>query len=490
MPDATFITPDLPGTNVTFVSEATVRPPANVAATVAIPIVHDWGPMNEAVLCESFGDFESQFGDGDTDGRDAVLSAFVGPGIPGEPGAGGVLVYRMGATPVKATLTVPNTAGSPVSAFRATAIYYGVRGNRISIRIEDDPVTSGNDRLSVLFDGVVREKYSYLQTDIAALATAVNARSKFITATSLATGTALNQAADGPLATGANGATLTSTQWMDALAALEFEPFSILSPFNLSDSSIQASLMAWVQTQEAAMRPVMAVCGGATAEDTLAEMVTRTDGIRDPHLISIGTGTLHDDFLDKDIPGAKFAPRAAGALAGRGETRALTNCRFAGLSIVGAPAIATDELVEAKNEGITALRRVSSEDAELAVAWGVTTFNDDTDPVRELSVFSEPRLVRVIDLFVREMREWGDTKIVGETLVREETRKAVEDHGRGRISSLLERGLIVTSTDPTEQPYFRTVQTGNPDQDTMIPFEFGWKFTPTTNFLVGVGKVR
>jgi hypothetical protein len=490
MPDATFITPDLPGTNVTFVSEATVRPPANVAATVAIPIVHDWGPLNEAVLCDSFGEFESQFGDGDTDGRDAVLSAFVGPGIPGEPGAGGVLVYRIGASPVKATLTIPNTAGSPVSAFRADALYYGERGNRISLLLEDDPATAGNDRLSVLFDGVVREKFSYLQTDIVSLAAQVNARSQFISGTSLATGTALNQASDGSLASGDDGATLTSNEWMDALAALEFEPFSILAPFNLTDSAIQASVMAWLQTQEAAMRPVMAVLGGPTAEDTLAEMLARTDDIRDPHVVSLGTGTLHDDFLDKDIPGSKLAPRVAGALAGRGETRALTNCRFSGLSVVGAPAVATDEMVEAKEDGITVLRRISSEDAELAVAWGVTTFNDDSDPVRALNVFSEPRLVRVIDLFIRRMREWGDTKIVGETLVREETRKAVEDHGRGEISSLLERGLIVTSTDPTEQPYFRTVQTGNPDQDTMIPFEFGWKFTPTTNFLVGVGKVR
>src|SRR4051812_48394217 len=94
-----FVKPSLPGSVVTLTGSRgqIVRP--GFGTVVAVPITHDWGPEGSASSAlgggarfyGSFGEWEADYGDGDTAGRDAVLSAFNGMGIDvGGGGAGGV----------------------------------------------------------------------------------------------------------------------------------------------------------------------------------------------------------------------------------------------------------------------------------------------------------------------------------------------------------------------------------------------------------------
>jgi hypothetical protein len=488
-----FAVPENPGTIINFASETTQRPSASIAATVAVPIVHDWGPLGAdegSLRVNSFGEFDAVFGDSDTSGRRAVLGAFIGSGVPGQPGAGSVIVYRdaVAADAKKAALTVKNA--DDANALTLTARYFGERGDRLSIIIDDDPTTEANDRLRLLFDGLTVERYSYPQADIEALVAVINARSKWITATKVATGKALKATAGTSLAGGADGETLTGEEWAATLTALEFEPFSVFVGAALTDEAIQAAVHAWVQTQADQMRPIFAVFGGP-ADETLDEAITRTEDLRSPHVVSLGAGNFHDTFLGSDVNTAEIAPRVAGALAGLSEERSLTNLKFAGLSVIGEAAVPTDRLAEAKEAGITAFRRTSSAEAELKVNWGVTTYIDDTVPAMDPAIFGDPRLVRIIDGFIRGMVEWGDENIVGNTVVNEATKAAVRSEGRSRINALRDRGLILPGETEAEEPFFNVLDPEDVDAPLdSVPFEFGWKFGRTTNFLIGNGRVK
>jgi hypothetical protein len=491
MTPTAIVRPDNPGTYIALVGDQTVRPSPNLAQTVAIPIVHDWGPLCKdegPILLNSFGEFDAIFGNGATSGRDAVLGAFVGPGVPGEPGAGGVLVYRMASGSAKAAkIIIKNTAEAPASALELTALFTGERGNRISAAVETDPANEVNDRLRILFDGVTVERYSYSPTNITELAEAINARaSKYVTAEKVATGVKLAHTAGTTLAEGNNGSTLTVEQWDEALASLEFKDFSIFAPFDLTDSSILAVIFSWVQTQAEQMRPVTCVVGGKDSE-TIDEAITRTAALRDPHFISVAGGQFHDDFLDKDVDTSQLAPRIAGVVAGRGEESSLTFCPMAGLHQIGTVNITTDELQEAAEAGLTVFRRTTREDADLIIARGVTTFISKTDKVRPYELFSDPRIVRVGDLFLRRMKDWGDQNIVGPTRVLETTKVAVRQQGQKELEALVRRGLIEAQDANGNKPFFRIVEQNEvPDA---IVFEFGWIFVRTTNYLIGTGKV-
>lgn len=498
----TLLKPIIPGTVIRFVGESIPRIAPSFAEVVAVPITHDWGPLGSdpagtdgkqggPQLVTSFAEFTALFGDSDTPGRTAVAGAFAGQGLPGAGGAGGVLVYRMGASAVhRATISLNNTAGSPAAALKLDALYKGARGNLISAVIDADPADATRDRLRIKFNGSVVETYVYAETNIAALAASINTRSNYVSATSLVTGTTLAATAGTSLATGADGATLTSAEWLGMLDAMEFGQFSILAPFDLTDSGIQASILSWVRAQEDANRPLICVFGGAAGE-TVDTAVTRSTALADPHVVNLGVGTYHDDLLGKDLSTSQLAPRIAGILAARGETASLTYAKIAGLHIVGETGAPTDAVETAVQNGVTVLMRASSPDADLRIAKGVTTFTSTSDAARPLDVFSDPRLIRIMDIYIRGMKEWGDDTIIGNTPVGPDTRDAVRGEARRRQDALRERGLILTiATGGSIDPFVIVEDPGDPDLADAVPYQFGWHFARTSNYILGEGKVR
>lgn len=482
--------PENEGTYITLVGQRTVRPTASVAQTVAIPIVADWGPLgsDEIVKSETFGEYESVHGDSDTPGRDAVLGAFVGTGVEGMAAAGAVKSYRMATDDAAAsTQTLKNTKEAPENALKLTAAYTGERGDRISVAVAADPADETKARFTVMFDGVRKESYSYAKTNITELAAKLTANSSLIpNAEALKTGTALATTAGKALEGGDNGDTLTATEWLAATEALEFEDFSVFVPYDLTDPAIIASLYSWTQSQANEMRPVFSLFGGPQGEE-LTDGIERAREVEDPHVIAVGGGDFHDAFLDKDISSSQLAPRIAGILAGLGEGNSLLNVPVSGLKQIGTTLIAPDEQHMATENGLTVFRRTTIPEAELVIANGVTTFTDETNPAMPLELFSDPRIVRVGDLFIRRMKEWGDRNIVGPTTVTEETEAAVRDRGQKELEVLVERGLALPGKTPDEKPFFRILDNGGKPA---IVFEFGFLYAKTTKWLIGLGKVR
>lgn len=486
--------PDNPGTYISLIGQRTVRPPASVAETVAIPIISDWGPLGAdegVVKCETFAEYEERFGDSDTPGRDAVLGAFIGAGIEGGPAAGSVLVYRMAVDgDVKAsTKTIKNTEGEPKDAVVLTAKYAGTRGDRISYAIEVDPVDNTKHRFRVLFDGVTKERYSYTKAEVSTLVARLNASSSLVTAKLEKDGTALATTGGTALAGGNDGDELTATEWTAALDSLEFVEFSVFAPFDLTDEAITAAVFAWTQSQSEQMRAMHAFLGGKGTE-SLDEAIVRAASIADPHVVAVAGGLFHDDFLEKDVSSSQVAPRIAGIFAGLGESRSLLNVPVAGLHQIGAEVIASDELATAAENGLTVFKRTTRTDTELVIANGVTTFTDPDDEARPLELFSDPRIVRVGDLFTRRMVKWGEEHIVGPTTVTEETEAAVRDKGISEVNDLIDRQLILPGAKAEDKPFFHVLEPGALGIEDAIIFEFGFKFARSTKYLIGNGKVR
>jgi hypothetical protein len=350
---------------------------------------------------------------------------------------------------------------------------------------EDDPITVGSDRMRILFRGATVESYTFAQTDIQSLADQINATSKYVRQTGpVVTGTALTASAAGgvALAGGNDGSSLDANAWQAALDALTYKDFGIFAPFNLTDTTIKALIFQWMRTMAQNMRPVRVVDGGASGE-SVAAAITDAALLRDPHRIRFGVGTYHDDLLNKDVSTAQLAPRLAGVLAARGLRSGLTRAELGGLSIVSG--VGVDQIATARDGGVTALRQISSDVAELAVAQGVTTFIDRTVAAMPFELWSEPRIIGLFDYIVRRMTRYGDDAIVGDLTVSQDTRDAVSKELSKLLDELVAQQLAIAGTTS-----FDVLNTDDdPTLSDAIPYWFRFRPTRTANYLLGQAKV-
>lgn len=480
--------PRRPGTRTEFVGQALPTVTPSIAETVAIPITHDWGPENEVNLVTSFAEFQQLYGDSTGAGMTAIYQAFKGQGVGGAGGAGGIQVYRMAVAGDGdyAVKTLNNT--TPVAAITLTAIYKGTRGNRLTVTTQDDPLDAANDLLILLFDGAEVERYKYANTNITDLAAQINARSQWVTAGSVTSGTALAVVSASAFAGGDDGTTLTGTEWTAAMSALEFKRFSIFAPFHLTDATIRASLVAWAQAQDQANKPVMLVVGGAAAE-SLSTALTRASGIKDPNVVTVGIGTYHDSDLDADLSTSELAPRVAGVLAARGIKASLTFAKLGDLDVVGDTGPSNDEIISAIEGGVIPISQTSALDAAVRLEKGVTTYSVETGDDKPLDVFGDARLVRALHRFLADVREWGDDIVIGNVPVNDDTRDAVGNFVGSYLRGWEEDGII--TPDQFGDAWSLNILTPtDPAWEDTIPFEFIVHFAKTANNILGRGQVR
>jgi hypothetical protein len=549
--------PVRPGTIIRFEGEPTPVIPPSAAETVAVPIVHDWGPVNVAKRVNSFPEFETEFGSSATAGRIAVLGAFAGQALPGQGGAGSAWVYRMsnGAVAAKGTL----------GTLTLLALHAGTLGNGLRAILENDP--SGDalkQQFRLLLNNAQVERYTFTKANPQELADAINARSNYVHAglgavqdseagvTAIArqvsgrtvavdvvgasapmvinwgdasldtsqaaanetvehtyaadglytitltppTGVALTLAitlpwpaptalanAEVTLTGGTEGSALTVTEWMGALTAFEYLPFSVIVPYDLTDPAIRATVVSWVKGQDTANRPVMLVLGGASNE-TVDQAISDAALSNDPHVVRLAGGSFRDDVLNASLSTSQLAPRIAGMLAALGDANSLTFKPLGGLSYVG-QGFANDEIEAAILGGVTAIAVSTNPATPLRIERGLTTFTTINDPTRPYDFFSDPRLVRLVDLFIRRMKEWGDNEMIGNVPVNDDSRSALRARAGAEISDLENRGLIIPGTDYLDVP----VPTDPQYLDCLI-YEFGFQCARTALYIFGFGVVR
>lgn len=471
--------PTLAGSYFDFVAVPPPVVPQAAGRIVTVLFTHSWGPLKTVTPLNSFADFLATFrGDpaSPSSGYVAVKEAFQGSGQPGEGGAGQVLAYRMGGSAAaKATKTLQNTAGTPANALTLSAKYEGADGNNLRVTTQDHAANVAQDELLILDqNGTVLETYVYNNTDVAGLRDQINLVSKYATAAMLVDGVALGYVTSSAFTGGNSGATLIAGDYTTALAALETQRFGVLAFENLTDSSIQAAVKAWVQGQNAAGRRFSTVLGGAL-DESIGTAITRSAAMNDPDIVNIGVGRVVDhEILDAAgnplvLSTAQLSPRIAGVLANRGERMSMTFTKLSGIDLVNGAA-ATD-IVKAYDNGVIVLSRASDALATVRVEKALTTFTTTTDSSRPKAVFSNPKFVATMHGLQDDLTLWADDNIIGSTTVDDETRNAV----LAQINSLLRQRQELGSVRPGWSAYVDPTPPPS-DDDAFVAFVIAAKF--------------
>lgn len=417
---------------------------------VCVGFTHNWGPLKTPTLLTSFGQFLNLFkGDpsNPTSGFNAVLQAFEGDQDFG--GAAAVLAYRMGTVTgspaAKATRTLQNT--TPALALTMTAKYEGTLANGLTVTTQDFAGDATRNQL-LLFRGTqLLETYTYLDADIAGLATQINASSNWMTAVANVTGVALANVSGQAFSAGADGGTLVTGDYTTAMSDLGTQRFGVLTFENLTDAPITASLKSWVQTQQTAGYRFFFVTGGVGSESS-STAITRAGTLNDPNIVTIGQGNLTDNNLltSAGVPTAltpaQFAPRLAGSLAARGERYSLTYAKFPG--IVLAQGATASEIAAAQAGGLIVLDRMSDSTATVRIANGVTTYTTTTDPTTPKPIFMMPKFVATMQGLQNDLTLWSDANIIGKQTVDNDTRTAV----LAQINELMRQRELLGSVQP------------------------------------------
>lgn len=429
--------PTLPGAYTRYIARRPVVTPPAPGVTVALPITHDWGPMDLPTLCGNLQQFEEDFGIDDTPGARAVADAFRGEGLEGLGGAGGVLVVRIGGTSAdfaKAALNNPAAA----KAFDVKAKYQGTRGNNLKVVV--GPIVSGVQEVSV-FDGSTTELESYSFTianagALAGLAATINASSNYVALTLAAEGTTGLAAGTFSLTGGNDGATLTASDWTDAFGLFANDDFAFFAPMDIpyasgatepapTNRALIASLVAWVQAECDRGHRFTAIVGGVL-DEPVVDAVARAASINNPNVITVGGPGVNDDTYGP-LSTSQLCPRVAGIFAQRGEGQAAHFARLAGTvprnKAASAGAITLADAETLTNGGVIAIMRDRYTAAPTRLVKAVNTWTSDT-PDRPNDVFSNPKFVLSMQQFANECEAEIERELIGKGIVTDSMRNA------------------------------------------------------------------
>lgn len=437
--------PKRPGSYFNFVATAkdTILP--STSATVCILLTHDWGPYQTPTLVNSLSEFQSIFGPTTTtNGYKAVWGAFKGEGVTGFGGAGGVLVHRYGTAAVKATRTLQNT--TPASAVTLTAHYEGAFGGHITVTVQDYAADAAKDQLIVYVDGVDVEEYVYTDTDIASLVSQINGNSDYITAAQVVTGVKLAYVANQALTGGDSGSTtIAPADFATALDAVEPERFSLMAVDDLAGqtwtsttaTAILATWSAWATNLNQKGKRFLSVVGGITGE-SVTTANTRSTTLNNSDFCNIGVGSVVDDTFGV-LSTSQLAPRVAGVLAQRGESKSLTYARLQGVTGVGLPT--ESNILKAFDAGTIVLSRGSDPAAPIRIEKGLTTYTGG-DSNKPYLIFRNPKYVRTTHGIETEITEYSDLNIIGKLQVSDSTRTFVVGAATTIIKARESRGIL------------------------------------------------
>lgn len=453
--------PKRPGAYFNFVAREPEPTLINTEGIVVVPFTHSWGPSEQVVELNSFGDFLAIFGQGGTavgtytPGYQAVHDAFRGEGLPGYGGAGRVLAFRMvGAAAGKASRAMTNT--TPVTAFTLEAIYNGAYGNQISVAVVADAAAPGtHDNFVIFVEDAEVERYRYAEADINDLAAQINGTGAYVgrgsewvrTSGAITSGVALTQiAVAADLAGGNDGSTLLAADWTALMTAVEPWRFSVFAAQNLTDSSIITSLATWAADATTGLnargkRFLTVVGGGTTAvPDTVGAAITRSAGINSPDFVNVGGGVYTDEKFG-DVHPSQLVSRIAGIIAQRGDRLGLSFARLAGLDVK--TGVIESDILKALEGGVITLGRDSFEQAPVRLEKGVTTFTSTNDSNRPLEIYGNPKFVRTMHGVESELTEFTEARVVGRLPVNAGTRDYVRGQMEARLSAREDAGSIL-----------------------------------------------
>lgn len=352
-----------------------------VKGILAIPVTAEWGPLRSVVTITRESDLVNNYGPSTYLGTAyyAIREALRG-------GAQKILAYRMaGAAAAKATRVLQDaTAGVAITV---TAKYEGARANNFTINVSTNLVDGAQKDVKLLESGVLLETFSGLTN--AAIVALINASSAYMTAVA-GGGTFVTNVTGAALTGGNSGLTVLTADYTLAMAALEPLKWDVFAPVGLTDSTIQASLFAWIVALRANGQRVFLVLGANTG-DTIVTSIANAALFNNEGVVWLAWGVTDQEGVVRK--GADFIGRIAGMIAAFGTDISLTFEPVSGIRAVEL----TPTNAQVKSGLVGGLLMITDiGTGTFHVEQGINTLT--TLGAQQTTQFKKIRVVRILDL--------------------------------------------------------------------------------------------
>lgn len=285
----------------------------------------DWGPLGQAIPISAVSEIEGYYG---KDGNVGILEhCFLG-------GAAKVKAVRLGTGGTKATITLKDTAGTPVSVAKLTGIYPGSRPLSVTIR---DSLAVSTLREAIIYSGtseLTRVTFAKGTGEVAAIVAAINAnRDSVVVAEKLADGNGtLANVAQSAFTPGTDPA-ITNTDYSNAFTVLESDTWNTLC-VDTNDAAVHALVRSFIHRAVDSGLMVMAAVAEAVAVP-YATRKTNAAGFNSECIVYVLNGWR--DSFDNLMDGWKAAAVIAGMIAAYPSNDSLTHKPIPGAaSVAGA----------------------------------------------------------------------------------------------------------------------------------------------------------
>lgn len=313
--------PTRPGLYINFISDALAAVTVGVRGRVGMIVRSQWGPANTGQTIDSFADLVNYYTASETAPDNAYYAgrqAFLG-------GARELRLYRiLGASSVKSSYTLQDTAGTPANAIKFDAKNDGVYGNSFTIQTRPNPgdttktdllLSVGATLVAQYTTSVARAAVGHMQN----LVDLVNRDSAnfWVTATLLAAGNNTPATISATMAGGSNGTAPVMQDYVNLLTtmALEADEWDVVT-VDIKNSDlpgIEATLTSWLRDLRLEGYRVSMIMGSGDSESTVTAETTAS-GINQEGIQYVYPGVQQVDSAGNLISrrGAAFAAQIAG----------------------------------------------------------------------------------------------------------------------------------------------------------------------------------
>lgn len=406
-----------PGLYINFQNVAAQSVGVGTRGIVGILSEADWGPANLAETFASWDEAVAMFTA--TENATSRLANLVRMAFLG--GAQTVKAVRVmkSSNAVKALNTLVDTTGSPVNVITITAKYFGLYGNKITYDVLDDPIDATKTRIRIFVDGVLVHSVTSTTNhgssgfidNFITLFTAL--ASPWVVVAKLATGNndLADVASSTALATGANGDTVTTTEYTAALALFDNNKIHILTSDTVV-SGIRTVIKSWAEAKRAEGYAVMAVIGSALG-DSVATSIAAAQALNSPAMVYVSPGAIMPNTAgtSSTYPGAATAAMVAGMVAGEQSDHSVT---YKGLPT------STNVEISLSNANIIAelaagVLVISSTPPGLSpgarIERGLTTLYSPS--VTDIASYKNIRTVRTMDSITEGLTDAANVLVIG-----------------------------------------------------------------------------
>ncbi|WP_239616151.1 phage tail sheath family protein [Cohnella mopanensis] len=448
--------PVLPGFYMAFRSAATAAIQPGSRGVAIAPVRAHWGPINQFVDISSEVEIANAFTRSEENGATAYSAlklALLG-------GARKVFAYRLAdGNAAVATVTLADSASTPVNVVKLEAKYPGSRGNDFKVTVQVNPTDSGKKDLKLFEGTTLLRTFTFAGNSVKAAVNEINgdAGNKWITATNLGEGNGTLANVSGISLTGGNSgiAAIANAEYLNALADFETQDFNVVFLDGVSDSGLHASVAAWVGRIRDEGKGVIAVFGGSAADDKAADAVSkaisRSAAMNHEGIVNVGTGVK---FNGTSYSSAQVTAYVAGLIAGQGLSQSTT-------------------YAPSPFEDVT--RRWTRSEQEQAVRNGVFLLVHDGRLVKALrginslvtlregqnNPWKKIRTIRVMDSINSDLQRTAEDAYIGKVNNTEEGRLALIGACKQYMQSLAQAGIIEAEGYDV---YVDTEFTPEPDQ--------------------------